>query len=108
MGIKLIIDSFGTDYGSLRMLKHSYMDMVKVDFSFFMNIFDSFDEIWVETVSKLAGALKNGICVKLIEDAGQLAQADKYGIKHAQGYLFSKPVTEEELLKKVQKKVKAK
>jgi diguanylate cyclase (GGDEF)-like protein len=108
MGIRLNIDGFGTDYGSLLLLKHSYMDMIKIDFSLFTNIFGEFDEIWVDTVVKMAGSLKNGICVKRVEGKEQLEQAEKYGVKYAQGWYFSKPVTSEEFLKKLQGKGKMK
>ncbi|MCL2697134.1 MAG: EAL domain-containing protein [Oscillospiraceae bacterium] len=108
LGVRLIIDSYGTDYGGLRLLKHSLMDMVKMDFSLFTNIFGEFDEIWVGAAAKLASTLKNGICVKRVEERGQLEQAEKFGVKYAQGYLFAKPETEEEILKKVQKAVKLK
>ena len=99
-GVKLIIDSFGSDFGAFRLLRHSYMDMVKVDFSLFSNVFGSFDEIWVSSVSKLAASLENGICVKRVESAEQLEDARKYGVRYAQGLLFAKPMTEEEILKK--------
>ncbi|MDR2558428.1 MAG: EAL domain-containing protein, partial [Oscillospiraceae bacterium] len=108
LGVRLIIDSFGSDYGGLRLLKHSLMDMVKMDFSLFTNIFDEFDEIWVGAAAKLASILKNGICVKRVEDAEQLKQAEKFGVKYAQGYLFAKPETAEEIVKKVQKNLKIK
>jgi diguanylate cyclase (GGDEF)-like protein len=105
-GVKLVIDSFGSDYGGLRLLKHSLMDMVKMDFSLFTNIFGEFDEIWVGAAARLASSLKNGICVKRIEEKGQLEAARRFGVKYAQGFLFEKPLTAEEITKKVQKAVK--
>jgi len=106
--VKLVIDSFGSDYGGLRLLKHSLMDMVKMDFSLFTNIFNEFDEIWVTAAAKLASSLKNGICVKRVEDEAQLEEAKKFGVKYAQGHLFSKPVSAEEITKKLQKATKQK
>ncbi|MCL2018614.1 MAG: bifunctional diguanylate cyclase/phosphodiesterase [Oscillospiraceae bacterium] len=106
--LNLVIDSFGSDYGGLRLLKHSLLDMVKVDYNLFTDIFGEFDEIWVNTVSKLASSLKNGICVKLVEDELQLEQARKFGVKYAQGFLYSKPVSAEEISKKLQKMAKQK
>ncbi|MCL2638752.1 MAG: EAL domain-containing protein [Oscillospiraceae bacterium] len=108
LGVKLVMDSFGADYGGLRLLKHSLMDMVKMDFSLFTNIFGEFDKIWVTAAAKLASTLKNGICVKRVEDAGQLEEAKKFGVKYAQGHLFAKPETAEEIAKKLQKAVKVK
>jgi diguanylate cyclase (GGDEF)-like protein len=108
LGVRLIIDSFGADYGGLKLLKHSLMDMVKMDSSLFTNIFGEFDEIWVGAAAKLAGALRNGICVKRIEDKGQLEQAERFGVKYAQGYLFAKPEAGEEIAKKLQKALKLK
>ena len=90
-GTKLIIDSFGSDFGGLRLLRHSYVDMVKIDFSLFTNVFSEFDEIWVNAVSKLATSLEHGICVKRIENPEQLNNAKKYGVKYAQGNLFAAP-----------------
>jgi len=108
LGVKLVIDSFGADYGGLRFLKHSLMDMVKMDFSLFTNIFGEFDEIWVGAAAKLASSLKNGICVKRVEDEAQLKEARKFGVTHAQGFLFAKPVTGDEIAKKLQKGAKVK
>jgi len=107
-GVRLIIDSFGSDCGGLRLLKHSYMDMVKIDYSLFTNIFDDFDEIWVGTVVKLASSLKNGICVKRVENEEQFEQAKKFGVQYVQGYLYAKPMTAEEVIKKYQKTAKKK
>jgi diguanylate cyclase (GGDEF)-like protein len=108
LGVRLIIDSFGADYGGLKLLKHSLMDMVKMDYSLFTNIFGEFDEIWVGAAAKLAGTLRNGICVKRIEAKGQLEQAERFGVKYAQGYLFAKPESGEEIGKRLQKSVKSK
>jgi EAL domain-containing protein (putative c-di-GMP-specific phosphodiesterase class I) len=108
LGVKLVIDSFGADYGGLRFLKHSLMDMVKMDFSLFTNIFGKFDEIWVGAAAKLASSLRNGICVKRVEDEAQLEEAKKFGVKYAQGFLFAKPMTGEEVAKRLQKGAKVK
>jgi diguanylate cyclase (GGDEF)-like protein len=108
MGVKLVLDSFGADFGSLALLKHSYMDMIKVDYSLFTNVFGEFDEIWVNTVAQLASHLRSGICVKRVEDAGHLERAKHFGARYAQGWLFSKPMLEEEVLKKAHKAVKLK
>jgi len=103
MGVNLIIDSFGADFGGLRLLKHSHMDMVKIDYSLFTNIFDEFDEIWTSAVAKLASSLKHGICVKRVENSEQLEQAKKYGVRYGQGWLFEYPLTREEILKEAKK-----
>jgi diguanylate cyclase (GGDEF)-like protein len=103
MGVHLIIDSFGADFGGLRLLKHPYMDMVKVDFSLFTNIFGEFDEIWVNAVAKLASPLRHGICVKRVENAEQLEQAKKYGVRYGQGWHFEYALTREEIIEQAQK-----
>lgn len=105
-GVRLIIDSFGEDFGGLRLLKHSLMDMVKMDFSLFTNIFGDFDEILVTATAKLASSLKNGICVKRVEETAQLERAKDFGVKYVQGYLYAKPVSGEEIAKKMQKQFK--
>ncbi|MCL2077469.1 MAG: bifunctional diguanylate cyclase/phosphodiesterase [Oscillospiraceae bacterium] len=108
IGVRLSIDSFGSDFTGLRMLKHSYMDMVKIDYSLFTNIFGDFDQIWVDTVAKLASSIEKGICVKRVENKEQLDEAKKFGVKYAQGWLFAKPMTGDELMKKLQKTAKKK
>jgi diguanylate cyclase (GGDEF)-like protein len=108
IGVKLVLDSFGSDYEGLRLLKHSMFDMVKIDVSLFTNIFSEFDETWVGTVAKLAASLKDGICVKRVEDKEQLLQAQKFGFKYAQGFMLAQPVTGEEVLRSLQKAVRHK
>ena len=96
-GVNLIIDGFGSDFCGLSMFKHSYIDMIKVDFSLFTNIFGEFDEIWVNTVAKLAASLNNGICVKRVENSEQLEQSKKFGVNTAQGWLFAMPMSQEDI-----------
>lgn len=98
LGVKIAIDNFGYDFMAPALLRHSYIDYIKSDFSLFANIFDEFDEILLDTVIKLAKTIKGGICVKRIEAPEQLDEIKGYDIPYMQGHLYAVPLVEAELL----------
>ncbi|MDR1754280.1 MAG: GGDEF domain-containing protein [Eubacterium sp.] len=98
IGVKIIIDSFGRDFVAPKLLKYSYVNMVKTDFSLFTNVFDDYDEILLETVIKLSKTIPGGVCVKRVENAEQLGLLNSFNINYLQGYLLSKPLTSSELM----------
>ncbi len=97
LGVSLTIDSFGKELSAANLIKYSYIDLVKTEFSLFSNVFDDFDRIILDTVVGLAKTVKKGICIKRIEDQQQMEIVDKYKINMAQGHLFSKPLKIDEL-----------
>ena len=100
MGIKIALDDFGTGYSSLTYLKNLPIDIVKMDREFIKSIIDeNEDDIIVKSVIRLTHSLNLKVVAEGIETEKQLAFLKKCNCDIGQGYLFSKPVPQEEIEK---------
>lgn len=103
-GIPIAIDDFGTGYSSLNYLKNLPINCLKIDRSFIMDIcHDHNDEQIVKTLISMAHSLELKVVAEGVEDNDQLNLLKKYGCDEIQGYLLSKPVTEDEFLEIIKK-----
>lgn len=100
IGIRFSIDDFGTGYSSLQHLKELPLSELKIDKSFILNMTENDDDaIIVRSTIDLAHNLGLKVVAEGIEEK------DVYDILHilrcdyGQGFLFKKPMTEEDLLK---------
>ncbi|WP_169911619.1 bifunctional diguanylate cyclase/phosphodiesterase [Clostridium oryzae] len=97
-GIKIALDDFGTGYSSLTYLKKLPIDVVKLDRNFIKNISKiGENEFIVEHIIKLTHELKLKIVAEGIETKEQLIFLKQNSCDYGQGYLFSRPVTKEEI-----------
>lgn len=100
MNINIALDDFGTGYSSLTYLKKLPIDVVKLDRKFIKSISQiGEDEVIVEYVIKLTHKLNLKIVAEGIEIKEQLAFLKANNCDYGQGYLFSKPITKEEIEK---------
>jgi diguanylate cyclase (GGDEF)-like protein len=92
LGVRLVIDDFGSGYSSLSHLSRLMIDAVKIDRSLIGRI-GRRDEAGavVEAVLSMAGALDVGVTAEGVETTGQLSLLRSRGCEYAQGYLFSPP-----------------
>lgn len=98
LGIIISIDDFGTGYSSLSYLKRLPINIVKVDRSFVMDIPDDQDDMKLTAaVIAMAHNLNYEVVAEGIETIEQLDFLRECGCDYGQGYLFSKPVSSEEL-----------
>ncbi len=98
LGVKFAVDDFGTGYSSLASLQRFPIDLLKIDRSFVSRLPDEEDAgtiVWA--VVRLAHNLHLRVVAEGVETPEQLAALKQYGCDIAQGYLFSKPVTGDEL-----------
>ncbi|BBH20122.1 hypothetical protein Back11_14670 [Paenibacillus baekrokdamisoli] len=98
MGIHLSIDDFGTGYSSLSYLKLFPIDTLKIDRSFTSNIFvDSKDAALVHTIINMAHNLDLKVIAEGVESQEQLHFLEQRQCNQAQGYLFSRPISTDEM-----------
>jgi diguanylate cyclase (GGDEF)-like protein/PAS domain S-box-containing protein len=101
-GVRLSIDDFGTGYSSLLYLRQFPIDELKIDRSFVGGLGTSSDDsAIVASIVSMSKALTISCVAEGVETVEQLATLRQFGCRHAQGYLFSRPVPASELLRTV-------
>jgi len=99
-GIKLSLDDFGTGFSSLTYLRRLPVDSLKIDKSFIDGI--ASDELqlkFVNSIINLGHMLGMVIVAEGVETKEQLIKLIDCGCDHIQGFLFSKPVSETDVIK---------
>jgi len=104
-GIRVSIDDFGTGYSSLRYLHQLPFDELKIDRSFIAGLPENRQD------GDLVRLLKNIVDMfslsSIVEGVETPAQADfltRMGFEYAQGFLYSKPLSTEEMSRWLQEK----
>lgn len=104
MGVKLSIDDFGTGYSSLSYLKRLAVDKLKVDQSFVRDLAEDEDSAAiVKAIIQMGHTLQLTVIAEGVENDAQLAFLRNYGCDEVQGYLFSRPVPENEFARLFEK-----
>ena len=98
LGLRISIDDFGTGYSSLAYLKELPIDIIKIDRSFIRDVpQDPNDSVLVETIVAMARHLGIRTIAEGVETEEQLEFLSALGCDIYQGYLFSQPVSLQEL-----------
>ena len=99
MGITISIDDFGTGYSSLSYLKRFPIDTLKIDKSFIDGItLDGGDAAIATAIVRMAQSLNMKVIAEGVEKVEQLDFLRSIHCDGYQGYLFSRPLTSEDLL----------
>ncbi|WP_456405107.1 putative bifunctional diguanylate cyclase/phosphodiesterase [Thiolapillus sp.] len=99
LGISFAVDDFGTGHSSLAYLKRLPIEIVKIDRSFVSDIVDDpNDAILVETIIVMAQHLGLKTIAEGVETWETLEFLKEKGCHNFQGYLFSRPISFQELL----------
>ncbi|WP_164515041.1 EAL domain-containing protein [Paenibacillus lentus] len=97
MGITISMDDFGTGYSSLSQLQRLPIHEIKLDRSFIQGLaHDPKKSAIVRAVIALAHHMELGIVAEGIESEAELRYLRSLNCAQFQGYLFSKPLREEE------------
>lgn len=102
MGITISIDDFGTGYSSFNYLKNIPINYLKIDRSFIVDIINDNNTCSiVKAIIEVAHALKLKVIAEGVESQEQLDILNELGCDEIQGYLISKPLSVEDLKKRI-------
>ncbi len=99
LGFSFAIDDFGTGYSSLAYLKQMPVDVIKIDKSFIFGMLENHSDYQI-IMSTIAMVKNLGLTVVAegVETSAQLRSLMQNDCDLIQGYYFSKPVPEAELM----------
>jgi diguanylate cyclase (GGDEF)-like protein/PAS domain S-box-containing protein len=92
-GVKVYLDDFGTGYSSLSHLHNLPVDALKIDRSFVSGLVLPGRPPIVESILALARTLNTSVVAEGIETEVQSRELERLGCTHAQGFLFSRPLS---------------
>lgn len=103
LGVRISLDDFGTGYSSLNYLTNMPINTLKIDKSFINNINSSEKDSFIaETIIKLAHNINVEVIAEGVEDVEQLETLKIKKCDIVQGFIFSKPLLPNSLLKLLQ------
>jgi diguanylate cyclase (GGDEF)-like protein len=95
LGVAVSLDDFGTGHSSLSHVKRLAVDELKIDRTFVQDLTaDPTDQAIVATIVRLAHSLGLTVTAEGVEDEAALDVLRGEGCDQAQGWLFSRPLTE--------------
>jgi diguanylate cyclase (GGDEF)-like protein len=99
IGVMISVDDFGTGFSSISVLRNLKIDYIKIDKSYIDNIcLHEKEQSIVSAVTKMAHTIGTKVIAEGIESQEQLNSIAQNDIDFYQGYLYSKPVSYQEML----------
>ncbi len=98
LGVRLAMDDFGTGYSSLSYLRQIPVDILKIDRSFVADLHDSPEAAAiVRSLIDLGKTLDLELIAEGVELEVQLDELERQRCNMAQGFLFARPMSPEDL-----------
>lgn len=96
--VMVALDDFGTGYSCFNNLNKLPVDILKIERDFIINIeSDAYQQHLFKAMSELAHVVKMKLITEGVENDKQVEILVKNGTDYLQGYLFSKPLSLDEL-----------
>jgi diguanylate cyclase len=104
IGVRIAIDDFGTGYASLKHLYSLPIDMVKIDKSFVMGLFEDENAIKIiRSIIFMAEQFGLEVVAEGIETEDQLKKLKENNCQYGQGFHLDRPITAEVIEERLQK-----
>lgn len=102
LGVRIMLDDFGSGYSSLSYLRHFPFDTVKIDKSFVQSLEEKSALAILKTVAELAATLGMRTIAEGVETEAQARQVAELGCAELQGYWLGRPMPAREALAMLQ------
>ncbi|KTD24726.1 sensory box protein, GGDEF family protein, LssE [Legionella lansingensis] len=104
IGVKIVLDDFGTGNSSLNYLKQIHIDRLKIDQSFIRNISRSrSDEVIIEAIIAMSRSLNFKVLAEGVETKNQIKFLKNQHCDEVQGFYLSKPLSSDSVEKIIKK-----
>ncbi len=98
LGVQLSLDDFGTGYSNVSYLKRLKVDKLKIDQSFVRDLSANSESVAiVRAMIEMGRSLNLNIIAEGVETETQAALLRELACHHAQGFLFHRPIPEQDL-----------
>jgi diguanylate cyclase (GGDEF)-like protein len=103
IGVRIALDDFGTGYSALGQAQHLPLDILKIDKSFIpADQLTGRDRRLVSDIHAIAGTLGLSTTAEGVESTLVSETLRELGVQFAQGYLYSKALPEDEIIRWMQ------
>jgi EAL domain-containing protein (putative c-di-GMP-specific phosphodiesterase class I) len=98
LGVRLVVDDFGTGESAIAHLQRFGLDGLKIDGSFVRNLTREGSSFGITSaVAAMAHRLRLTVVAEGVETEAELARVAECGCEVVQGFLFARPATADEL-----------
>ena len=101
LGYKVEMDDFGSGYSSLNILKDLDVDVIKLDMNFLSGDIGGRGGAILNSVVQMTKWLNTPVVAEGVETREQADYMKSIGCDYIQGYLYSKPLMEQEFIEKL-------